>query len=53
MSFLVAGVIFFSLVSFFIFSYKANKSTPIPEGMEADLPICDSCKSIGGCKFKL
>jgi len=53
MSFVIGAILFLSMFGFFIFSYRTNKGTPIPEGVDAEAALCDSCRSSGGCKFTL
>ncbi|MCL1936438.1 MAG: hypothetical protein FWF57_08730 [Defluviitaleaceae bacterium] len=52
-SFIVGATVFLSMFGFFLFAYKGNKSTPVPEGVDVEAALCDSCRSTGGCKFTL
>ena len=53
-SILVAAIIFFPMVFLFLYSWKANKRMPVPEGCDvlAD-HTCSGCASKGGCQMAM
>lgn len=51
-SIIVGIVVVLVLVGAFIMVYTMNKKICRPDGVEPDF-LCQSCKSTGGCKFKI
>ncbi|MCL1995366.1 MAG: hypothetical protein FWG63_04080 [Defluviitaleaceae bacterium] len=50
---IIVGIgLFLSLFGLFIFSYKANKRTKVPEGVDTTA-VCGGCKHATGCKFRV
>ncbi|MCL1990529.1 MAG: hypothetical protein FWG67_06525 [Defluviitaleaceae bacterium] len=51
-SLIVALILIIALGGSFTGVFLMNKKTQVPDGAEADF-LCESCKSTGGCKFKI
>ena len=50
MNILIVLIIFFVFASMFIFSYRANKRIPIPEGCNIPDDLgCSACSAKGSC----
>ncbi|MCL1924834.1 MAG: hypothetical protein FWF50_04535 [Defluviitaleaceae bacterium] len=53
-SVLIAAIIFFPLVFTFLYSYKANRRMPVPEGCDTlHDHSCSACSSKGGCQMAM
>ncbi len=51
MNYVYAALIFVALFGLVVFSYRANKNTPVPEGCENLRPECQAC-GIQDCELR-